>query len=52
MVTIRSLSGMAADSAFNSVVLPEPVPPAMSMFSCARMHRCMNSTVSWLSVPI
>ena len=34
-----------------SVVLPEPVPPEISMFSWALMQRWRNSTVSWLSVP-
>ena len=40
IVTIRSVSGIAVDSAFSSVVLPEPVPPEMRMLSSARMQRC------------
>ena len=52
MVTIRSSFGIAVESAFMSVVFPEPVPPEISMFSCALMQRWRNSTVSWLSEPI
>ncbi len=33
MVMIRSSSGMKADSTFSVVVLPEPVPPLITMFS-------------------
>ena len=47
MVTIRSSFGIAVESAFSSVVLPEPVPPEISMLSWARMQRWRNSTVSW-----
>ena len=39
IVTIRSVSGIDAESAFSSVVLPEPVPPEMRMFSSAWMQR-------------
>ena len=40
IVTIRSLRrGSHAESAFSSVVLPEPVPPEMRMFSCASTQR-------------
>ena len=35
IVTIRSSFGIAVESAFRSVVLPEPVPPEMRMFSWA-----------------
>ena len=35
MVTMRSVLGMKLDSVFKSVVLPEPVPPEMMMFSRA-----------------
>ena len=35
IVTIRSASGIAAESAFSSVVLPVPVPPEMRMLSSA-----------------
>jgi hypothetical protein len=48
---IRSDSGIAVESAFRSVVLPEPVPPEMRTFSSARMQRCRNSAVSVESVP-
>ena len=44
MVTIRSLFGIDAESAFRSVVLPEPVPPEMSMLHWASMQRDRNST--------
>ena len=50
-MTIRSSFGIAVESALSSVVLPEPVPPEISMFSWAWMQRWRNSTVSWLSVP-
>ena len=46
IVTIRSASGIDVDSAFSSVVFPEPVPPEMRMFSSARTQRWRNSTVS------
>ena len=36
MVTIRSSAGMKEDSTFSVVVLPEPVPPLMTMFSRPR----------------
>ena len=39
IVTIRSSSGIAVESAFSSVVLPEPVPPEIRMFSCAWTQR-------------
>ena len=32
---MRCVSGIAAESAFSSVVLPVPVPPEMRMFSSA-----------------
>ena len=40
IVTIRSSSGIAVESALSSVVFPEPVPPEISMFSWARTQRC------------
>ena len=46
IVTIRSSFGIAVESALSSVVLPEPVPPEISMFSWAWMQRWRNSTVS------
>ena len=51
IVTIRSLSGIADESAFSSVVFPEPVPPEMRTLSCAWMHRLRKSTDSSLSEP-
>ena len=51
IVTIRSWSGMADESAFSSVVFPEPVPPEMSTFSCAWMQRLRKSTDSSLIEP-
>ena len=39
IVTMRSSSGIAADSALRSVVLPEPVPPEIRMFSSASTQR-------------
>ena len=52
IVTIRSLSGIAADSAFRNVVLPVPVPPETRMLSWARMQFSRNSADSFESVPI
>ena len=49
---MRSLSGTAADSAFRSVVLPEPVPPEIRMFRSALMQRSRKSAASAVSVPI
>ena len=49
---MRSLFGIAAESAFSSVVFPEPVPPEMSMFSCASMQRDRKSTDSAESDPM
>ena len=51
IVTMRSSSGIAVESAFSSVVLPEPVPPEMRMFSSACTQRSRNSTASVVSVP-
>ena len=50
-MTIRSVSGIADESAFSSVVLPEPVPPEMRMLSCAWTHRRRKSTDSSESEP-
>ena len=52
IVTIRCVSGIAAESAFSSVVLPEPVPPEMRMLSSARTQRSRKSTASALNVPL
>jgi hypothetical protein len=43
IVTIRSVSGIAEDIAFSSVVLPEPVPPEIRMFSSALIAASRNS---------
>ena len=51
MVTIRSESEIATESAFRSVVFPEPVPPEIRTFSSASTQRLRKSTVSELSVP-
>ena len=45
MVTMRSLGLMNADSAFSSVVLPAPVPPAMMMFSFALTAASSSSSM-------
>ena len=42
IVTMRSLFGIDAESAFSSVVLPEPVPPEISMLHWASMQRDRN----------
>ena len=42
MVTTRSSCGMKLDSVFKSVVLPQPVPPLMTMFSRALMQASMS----------
>ena len=39
MVTTRSRLGIAAESTFSKVVLPEPVPPEMTMFLRIRTER-------------
>src|SRR6476619_5986157 len=41
-VMIRSSEGMAADSTFSVVVLPEPVPPEIRMFSLPRTQASRN----------
>ena len=52
IVMMRWSSGTAVDRAFRSVVLPEPVPPEIRMFSSARMQLLRKSTVVSDSVPI
>ena len=52
IVTIRSLSGTLSERAFRNVVLPEPVPPEIRMFSCALMQFSRNEDASSESVPI
>ena len=51
IVTMRSSSGIAVDSALSSVVLPEPVPPEMRMFSSPTQAMSRNSAASVVSVP-
>ena len=50
-VMMRSPSGMAADSTFRVVVLPEPVPPEMRMFSLPRTQASRNWPAFGVSVP-
>ena len=45
MVTVRSPLSIRRESAFSSVVLPEPVPPEIRMLSRARTARSRNSRV-------
>jgi hypothetical protein len=49
---MRSLFGIAADTAFRSVVFPDPVPPETRTFSCASMQRERKSTDSSESEPM
>ena len=46
MVTMRSVLGMKLESVFSSVVLPEPVPPEMRMFSRALIAPSSSITIS------
>ena len=46
MTTIRSFSGISADRALSSDVLPLPVPPAMTIFLCSSTARPRNSLAS------
>ena len=50
-VTIRSPSGIDAETAFRSVVLPVPVPPEIRMFSFPRTHSAMNCADCSVIVP-
>ena len=45
MVTMRSFSEMKLESVLSSVVLPEPVPPEMTMFSLAFTQPLRNSSM-------
>ena len=45
IVTMRSSSGMYDESAFSSVVLPEPVPPQIRMFSRALTQAFSSSSM-------
>ena len=51
MVTIRSSAGMNEESTFSVVVLPEPVPPLITMFSRPRTHACSSSATCSVMVP-
>jgi len=51
MVMIRSSPGMKDDSTFSVVVLPEPVPPPITMLSLARTHAWSSSATALLMVP-
>ena len=50
-VMMRSSSGIADDSTFSVVVLPEPVPPEMRMLSLPRTHASRNWAHFGVSVP-
>ena len=47
---MRSVSGMWPESTFSRVVLPEPVPPEMTMFSRAFTQAFRNSAIVVVSV--
>src|SRR6266702_556311 len=51
MVTIRSSVGTNDDSTFSVVVLPDPVPPPIAMFSRPRTQASSRSATSGLIVP-
>ena len=51
IVTMRSSPGIAPESAFSVVVLPDPVPPLTSRAALAATHRARNSASSGSSVP-
>ena len=46
MVTMRSLCGIDSERTLRSVVLPEPVPPVMSMFTRAFTSPERSSSIS------
>ncbi len=46
MVMTRSSFGMKLDSVLSNVVLPQPVPPLMTMFRRALMHASMSMAIS------
>ena len=49
--TSRSSSGMKAEIAFSIVVLPEPVPPAITMFALAITAARMKPATSGVITP-
>ena len=52
MVAMRSSAGIYALSAFKSVVLPEAIPPQMTIFKRACMQARRNSAISAVNVSI
>src|SRR5450759_1308709 len=51
MVMIRSSEGINPDKTFNKVVLPEPVPPEMTILIRDSTHAFKNWTDSGVAVP-
>ena len=51
MVTMRSSSGMKDEMTLSNVVLPEPVPPEMTMLRRPRTHATRKSRTCTLKVP-
>ncbi len=51
MVTMRSSSGMKLEMTLSSVVLPEPVPPEMTMLRRPRTQAARKSRTSGVKVP-
>ena len=50
MVTMRSSSGMKRESVFSMVVLPEPEPPEITMFSRASTQPLRKSSMPVVKV--
>ena len=50
MVTMRSSSGMNRESVFSIVVLPEPEPPEITIFSRASTQPLMKSSMPVVKV--
>ena len=51
IVMIRSFAGRYPDSTFSSVVLPEPVPPEITMSNRPRMHAARKLATCGVRVP-
>src|SRR6056297_401843 len=51
MVTTRSPGGIKELNRFSSVVLPEPVPPEITIFFLYFTHILMKSTIDWFKLP-
>ena len=47
MVTIRSVAGTSLSRARNSVVLPDPVPPAITTLRLARTIAASSDCTPW-----